>query len=252
VLGNAPSKAAEEMRDYGSGVDKLYKCYLVFEHKIWPWFEREFTTCPGVPACGRNFLEYYAHALAEMDAKTITFGGLLIGIYGHDEDVRQFSREFISLPNEPFETVPSNSDAVVVRYLDLKGVKYMYIINAEPFRLEAEVEFDQPGINLSSPEKPDFAAAKVQPFSLEPYELKVYKLNKGKAIAAKVKLTDELNQRFNKAKSLLTKAMAIKEETKWRNWLVEQLNDCIKFNKHRRLRHLFRSYPAQKLTNDVP
>jgi len=82
--------------------------------------------------------------------------------------------------------------------------------------------------------------------------VKVYKLNKGKAIAAKVKLTDELNRRFNKAKSLLTKAMAIKEETKWRNWLVEQLNGCIKFNKHRRLRHLFRSYPAQKLTNDVP
>ena len=250
VLGNAHSKTAEEMRDYGSGVDKLYKCYLVFDHPTWPWFEREFTTCPGVPASGRNFLEYYAHAVAEMDAKTITFGGLLIGIYGHDEEVRQFSREFISLPNEPFETVPSNSDTVVVRYLDCNDKKYMYLINAEPSKMEVAVEFDRAGIKLNSPNHSDVTAARIQTFSFEPYELKAYRMNDGKAISAHVKITNEMNERINQARSLFAKAIALKEDAKWQSWLIDELNDCIKLNKHRRLRHIFRSYPAQRLMKD--
>ncbi len=113
--------------------------------------------------------------------------------------------------------------------------------------MEVAVEFDRTGIALSSPDQPDFVAAGSQFFLLQPYELKAYRMNTGNPLKADVKIIEEQIGRIQQAKSLLAQALSLKEDAKWRIWLINELDDCIKLNKHRRLRHISRSYPAQKL-----
>jgi hypothetical protein len=249
VLGNADPHMAQSLRDCGSGINDLYKVYLVFDHPTWPWFEREFTTCPGVPASGRNFLEYFAHAVAVMDAKLITFGGLLIGCYGHDEDLREFSRAFTSLPTEPFDTVPSNSDAVVVRSLSRGDKTYMYLVNSEPVPMQVKVVFSANVVLNASDAQPITITDAVHTFLLQPYELKAYHMLKGKPVSTDVQLTEELIDRMGKAKAMLKQMAGIQEEAKWYTWLLPELKDCVENAKHSRLRQVFRSYPVKRMQN---
>jgi len=252
VIGKVKGDIPEELRDAGSGPGELYRLYLVFDHPTWGWFEHEFTTCPGVPASGRNFLEYYAHAVAAIDAKEITFGGLLIGTYGHEEELRQFSNAFTSLPSEKFETLAGNSDVVVLRRLEKGEDIYFYIVNTEPTDIEVSVAFDEEKAVVLELGKENPREFKLSDYSLscklQSYELKAYRVISGaKPVHIHIKPAGELSERIRKAEGMLSRANSIKDGGRWLSWLIEELNDCIDNSRHGRLRHIFRSYPAGRL-----
>ena len=68
-----------------------------------------------------------------------------------------------------------------------------------------------------------------------------------KPVNIHIKLTGELSERMKKAKEMLSGAYSIKDGGKWLPWLIEELNGCIENSRHGRLRHVFRSYSANKL-----
>lgn len=252
VIGKVENEIPEELKDAGSGINELYRMYLVFDHPLWPWFKHEFTTCPGVPGSGRNFLEYYAHSVARLDAKTITFGGLLIGTYGHEEELKRFSNVFAALPSEKFDTVPANSDVVVLRWLAKERDKYFYIVNTEPTDIEASINFDEekPVILELGEENPKEFKVRGRSLTckLQSYELKAYRIvSRAKPVSIHIKLTLEFSKRIKEARNMLSKAHSIQGDGKWLLWLIEELNDCIENSRHGRLRHIFRSYSANKL-----
>jgi len=112
------------------------------------WFGEEMLNHPGLLPTGKYFMEHYAQALAAMDVKCLTRGGVGMATIGHDADVRDFARAFRALPAEPFDDVPTDSDLVVARQLRSDGMHYLYLVNRHNVELAASVLFSTPPAGL--------------------------------------------------------------------------------------------------------
>ena len=95
---------------------------------------------------GRNFLEYYAHAVAELDAASLAYGGYTVTSMGHEEELRDFARYYRALPAERFKGVPGMSDPVCARELQKDGRRYLYLVNRMPYAMKAYVAFSGEGV----------------------------------------------------------------------------------------------------------
>lgn len=87
-----------------------------------------------------HFLEYYAHAVAALDAALITNGGWTVGTVGHEQRVEQFARVFRLLPPGKWETIPGLGTHIVGRKLHADGKVYLYLVNRSG--TEARVTLD--------------------------------------------------------------------------------------------------------------
>jgi len=147
----------DDFKDFDAGTGKIKSvCEMTLrsKHPIWTWHKHEFTTGNGIPPSGRNFLEHYAHALAEFDAQSITQGGLTPGLWGHEEELREFSDVFKSLPAENFDTMGERNDPVVLRVLKKNKHIWFYLVNREQFSIKTILQFDKKsGVLLSVPSK---------------------------------------------------------------------------------------------------
>jgi len=76
-----------------------------------------------------HFLEYYAHAVAALDAALITNGGWTVGTVGHERRVEQFARVFRLLPTGKWENIAGLDNQVVGRTLQVDGKRYLYLVN---------------------------------------------------------------------------------------------------------------------------
>jgi len=120
--------------------------------RFW-WREHPSRLSHPVPA-GRGFLEPLAHAVAALDALSLTVGGAAIGTAGHEDAVRDFARAYRALPAAPFATVGGMADPVCVRELHGPAGHFFYLVNRSRFPAEALVGFSGKEVRLR-----DFAAA---------------------------------------------------------------------------------------------
>lgn len=92
-------------------------------------------------ASGRNFLEFYAHAVAELDSVSLAYGGYTVLAMGHEEELCEFARNFRALPTVRFRDVPGMSDPVCMREWTGGGRHYFYLVNRMPCEVAVDVVF---------------------------------------------------------------------------------------------------------------
>ncbi len=103
------------------------------------WWDSQSRITPHFQG-GIYYLEYFAHALAELDACRITRGGLFTDT-GHSELIQQFARAYRVLPAKKFGTVGPTTDPVAVRSLLLNGRQYFYLVNREYYPVKVSLHF---------------------------------------------------------------------------------------------------------------
>jgi hypothetical protein len=101
------------------------------------WWDSQLRITPAFPAS--DYLEQYAHAIAEFDALTITRGGLFLD-KAHTPELQRFAAAYRALPNVRFETIGHSTDPVAVRTLVHDGVRYLYVVNRERWDLHVSIE----------------------------------------------------------------------------------------------------------------
>lgn len=139
------------------------------------WWDSQLRITPAYPG-GVHFLQPYAHALAEYDARAITRGGLALD-KGHAEWIRPFALAYRALPAKRFETVGGATDPVAVRTLVDEGRQYLYLVNREYYPIAVEVRLEGAtckATNLATSRTVD--AGPRWAIALGPYELQSYAL----------------------------------------------------------------------------
>lgn len=138
------------------------------------WWDSQLRITPSF-AAGLHFLEYFAHAVAELDACRLTSGGLFLDT-AHAAQMQHFARAYRALPAEKFETVGPRTDPVAVRTLVRDGHRYVYLVNRDYYPIAVELNLSAPGkaTDLASGQSLDAPAR--WPLTLEPYELKSFTL----------------------------------------------------------------------------
>lgn len=139
------------------------------------WWDSQLRITPAY-AGGIHFLQHYAHAVAQYDARSITRGGLALD-KGHAELIQPFALAYRALPAKRFDTVGDSTDPVAVRTLVDDGRRYLYLVNREYYPVAVEVRLDNgPGkaTNLATNRTVDAGARWT--IALGPYELQSYEL----------------------------------------------------------------------------
>ena len=123
-------------------------CTPVEHDDFWFDSQRQITSC--FPT-GRNYLEPFAHAVAELDPMYMVRGGLYLD-KAHAAETMEYSSVFTKLPAVKFKTVKGIQDPVVVRELNMEGDYFLYAVNREPYSVVVKVVLKSDGdfINLSS------------------------------------------------------------------------------------------------------
>lgn len=109
---------------------------------------RVSTPVPPAPDC----LENYAEALGQVDARTVTKGGFVVGTVGMEEAVAGWAAAFRQLPAVPFRDVPGLEDPVRVRVCSRPDGEWAYAQNrlAQPVDLVLRVAGNAPLANLAT------------------------------------------------------------------------------------------------------
>jgi hypothetical protein len=218
------------------------------------WFGEEMLNHPGLLPTGKYFMEHYAQALAAMDVKCLTRGGVGMSTIGHDADVRDFARAFRALPAEPFEDVPADSDLVVARQLRTGGVHYLYLVNRHHVDLTAAVFFSAPpaGLRDLGSGEPTAAHAGEIKVRLPAFSLRSFAMPSS-AVAAQrcaVEVPQELLGRIESAAAKLrecrkTTPPGTSNEAAER--LLAEIEQALRGRRHFRAYHLLQSYDALRL-----
>ena len=112
------------------------------ENSIYPkdgfWWNSQLRITPPM-AGGVHFLEYFAHAVAELDACRVTSGGLFLDT-AHADEMQRFARAYRALPAEKFETVGGRTDPVAVRTLVRDGCRYLYLVNRDYYPISVTLK----------------------------------------------------------------------------------------------------------------
>ena len=111
------------------------------------WWNSQLRITPHFQG-GTHYLEYFTHALAELDACRITRGGLFTDT-GHTDLIREFAEAYRTLPSEKFNTVGTSTDPVAVRTLVSKGKRYLYLVNREYYPVKIKLFFNKKANQLT-------------------------------------------------------------------------------------------------------
>ncbi|GAB3990665.1 hypothetical protein GCM10028807_18350 [Spirosoma daeguense] len=119
-------------------------------------------------------LESYVAALNNSDALRITKGGFLIGTYGMEDHLAEFSKAFRAIPAVKFDDVASVEDPVRVRQAIVNGKRYYYVLNRLPVPLQLTLTLSGDGKVAEPATGKEFVLSKEQPLALKPYALLVF------------------------------------------------------------------------------
>ncbi len=146
------------------------------------WWDSQLRITPPFPA-GVHFLEYFAHAVAELDACRVTSGGLFLDT-AHADAMQRFARAYRALPAEKFQTVGDRTDPVAVRTLVHGARRYVYLVNRDYYPVAVQVNLASPAgqaTDLATGQKVDAPAQWA--LTLGPYELRTYALTESVGVA---------------------------------------------------------------------
>jgi hypothetical protein len=140
------------------------------------WWDSQSRITPHFQG-GIYYMEYFAQALAELDACRITRGGLFTDT-GHSGMIQEFAKAYRTLPAQKFQTVGMTTDPVAIRSSVINGERYLYMINREYYPVEVAVCFNTNTsqlTDLTNSEK--IKANKDWHLTLQPYELRSFKMS---------------------------------------------------------------------------
>ncbi len=103
------------------------------------WWDSQSRITPHFQG-GSYYMEYFSHALAELDACRITRGGLFTDT-GHSEMIQEFAKAYRALPAKKFGTIGTTNDPVAVRSLLLNSKRYFYLVNREYYPVKVTLHF---------------------------------------------------------------------------------------------------------------
>lgn len=157
-------------------------------------------------ATGYHSLEPYVNALNNLDAIRITKGGFLIGTYGMEENLADFSKAFRALPAVQFNDVKGLEDPVRVRQAVVDGKLYFYVLNRLPMPVQVDIKLFKNGSLTDITNQKEYSSASELPLSLKPFDLRVFRsdVSDQKITGGQVTVLDELRdiieQKFKKTK----------------------------------------------------
>lgn len=105
------------------------------------WFDCQWQITSCFPP-GRNYLEPFAHAVAEWDSLYLLRGGLYHD-GSHAKEMQEYASVFTNLPAIKFDTVQGSGDPVVVRELNRNGQYYVYAVNREPYNVTVKIKLER-------------------------------------------------------------------------------------------------------------
>ena len=118
---------------------------------------------------GRDYLRYFAYAVRNFDAATVTVGGYVLGTQGAEPELREFARSFNALPAVLFETV-SEADGVIVRMASAEQKTWVYALNLSATDRSVTLRLDSGCRNAATGQSLPLADGKAT-VTLRPYEL---------------------------------------------------------------------------------
>jgi hypothetical protein len=215
------------------------------------WWDSQLRITP--PFQGSNhYLEYFAHALAELDACRITRGGLFTDT-GHAEQMQNFAKAYRALPAEKFETVGTSTDPVAVRTLVSNGKHYLYLVNREYYPVKVKLKFGQESNQLT-----DLASGKIIKASTEldltigPYELRSFEMLPkfeitGFSATVPAEIASQLNQQLVTATVRLENLIKAKIDLPvGSRKLLSEIETALKEGRYAWARRALNSYPVRK------
>ena len=139
------------------------------------WWDSQLRITPALQA-GVHFMEYYAHAVAELDACRITRGGLFLDT-AHATSFGVSPGRIGRCPREKFDTVGPSTDPVAVRTLVRDGRRYVYLVNRDYYPIDVEVRLKgSPGKATDLATGQAVEATDRWAMVLGPYELRSFAL----------------------------------------------------------------------------
>ena len=217
------------------------------------WWDSQSRITPHFQG-GDYYLEYFTHALAELDACCITRGGLFTDT-GHSEMIQYFAKAYRVLPAKKFQTVGTTTDPVAVRTLITNGEQYLYLVNREYYPVKITVSFIKvPSqlVDLTNSEKM-MKVAKDWELTLQPYGLRSFRMSSANRIdhfstTVPSKIITELTQ---KAQITEMEANLLRSKNDTLPIGTEQLLSDIKTaldeERYAYVRHALGSYPILKI-----
>ncbi len=126
-------------------------------------------------AAGRNSMEPYIAALNNLDALRITKGGYLIGTFGMEAEIEEFSRAYRALPAVRFDDVPGLADPIRVRQKTVDGRLYFYVLNRlpAPAKISLQLRSDASVGDLTAGTSVALESRRLE-LSLKPFELRTF------------------------------------------------------------------------------
>ena len=215
------------------------------------WWDSQLRITPPFQA-GVHFMEYYAHALAELDACRITRGGLFLDT-AHSDQLRRFARAYRALPAEKFETVGPSTDPVAVRTLLRDGRRYVYLVNRDYYPISIELKLKGAtgkATDLATGEEVDVPAA--WKIVLGPYQLRSFSLPsqvavEGFAATAPEKIVKQLTKEAQDTLQLIKRLRAVKAPVPaGTDKLATGIEAAARQRRLAWLRRALFSYPVQK------
>ena len=202
-------------------------------------------------------MEYFAHALAELDACRITRGGLFPDT-GHSEMIQEFAKAYRALPAKKFGTIGTTTDPVAVRSLLLNGKQFFYLVNREYYPVKVTLHFSR--------NKNDFAdlitgqkidASELFQVELGPHALRSFLADADTEITGFEAVIPEaiklgLLQEAEKVKSDITKVKnSGKELPESIGKAVSKMDSALSERRYAYARKILNSYPMMKVKEMV-
>ncbi len=217
------------------------------------WWDSQLRITP--PFQGEiHYLEYFAHALAELDACRITRGGLFTDT-GHTWQMQNFAKAYRTLPAQKFETVGKSTDPVAVRTAVVNGRRYLYLVNREYYPVRVKLRFNKESNHLT-----DLVSGQIINVSTEldlpvgSYELRSLEMSPesevtGFSATVPAEIISELNQQQATARGSLDK-LAKAELPAGAVKLCAETELALKEGRYAWARRALDSYPIRK-TNEL-
>ncbi|MCX7014123.1 MAG: hypothetical protein NTW86_16505 [Candidatus Sumerlaeota bacterium] len=126
-------------------------------------------------------LEDYAAPLGESDVFCFTKGGFVLGFWGVEEPIREFTRAFRALPAVKFTDVKGLSDPAAVRVGQADGKQFLYAVNRFQFPVSCALRCNGAGakiIDLASDEALEAADGALR-VELGPFQLRSFRVEGG-------------------------------------------------------------------------
>ncbi|MEN6347530.1 MAG: LamG domain-containing protein [Armatimonadia bacterium] len=112
------------------------------------WYQDPSWLASAIVPGGDGFMEYYAHSMAALDPEIVVTGGFTVGTVGHEAQVERFARVFRQLPVGSWTELAGLQDKVVGRTCEVKGKRYLYVVNASPVETQVSLPLSAVGAQV--------------------------------------------------------------------------------------------------------